>query len=70
MIERDVIREQRYYQGSINVLAVRIEGRVEGVIINPNIVRIVMNIGIYGRSLILVLKAVCTVTCQHIIADR
>ena len=71
MIERDVIREQRYYQGPTNVLAVRIEGRVEGVIVNPNIVRIVMNIGIYGRSLILVLKmAVCTVTCQHIIADR
>ena len=51
MIARDVIREQRYYQGPINVLAVPIEGRGEEVRVNPNIVRIVMNIGIYGRSL-------------------
>ena len=36
---------------NFNVLAVRIQGRGEGVRVNPNIVRIVMHIGIYGRSL-------------------
>ena len=36
---------------NFNVLDVRIWGRGEGVRVNPNIVRIVMHIGIYGRSL-------------------
>ena len=38
---------------NFNVLAVRISGRGEGVRVNPNIVRIVMHIEIYGRSLTL-----------------
>ena len=37
---------------NFNVLAVRISGRGEGVKVNPNFVRIVMHIEIYGRSLI------------------
>ena len=37
-------------QGPINVIAVRIKGR-GGVRVIPNIVRIVMHVGIYGRSL-------------------
>ena len=36
---------------NFNVLAVRISGRGEGVRVNPNIVRIVMHIHIYERSL-------------------
>ena len=47
-------RAMDYQKGHLdfNVLAVRIRpGEGEGVGVNPNIVRIVMYIGIYGRSL-------------------